>query len=159
MSDRRLLLAEQGCDEGPGPISSDNVSIIGKTPFSALMASGAHDEQEGSLMYDWMRGMIMAIEVWTALALELATGPTAATVVAGLVIGTKEAVFDVDKGAAVTDGPPVVDEARPEFVEAGEAVCETLEDPRGEEIGPDAEELDMPGIPAVDEFTDEGSGQ
>ena len=52
ISERRLALALQGCDEGPGPMSSESDSIVGKIPLSALMASVPQDAQLGSLMYD-----------------------------------------------------------------------------------------------------------
>ena len=89
------------------------------------------------------------------MALELATGPTPAMVVAGLVMGTKGAVVEVPEGAEVIEASPVVEGARPDVVEAGEAVCKPLAD--AEDRTP---ELEGPGMtPEPDELADKLSGQ
>ena len=50
ISARRLGLASQLCEDGPGPISSERLSIVGRTPLRALMASVPQDAQVGSLI-------------------------------------------------------------------------------------------------------------
>ena len=88
------------------------------------------------------------------LALALATGPTPAMVVAGLVMGTKGVVVDDPEGAEVIEDPPAVDDGKPEFEEAGEAVCVALA-----EIERELDEPGGTGAPRAEELTDELSGQ
>lgn len=130
---------------------SDNSSISGSTPLRAFIASVAQEAQLGSLIYDWIKGMITATDVCTDLALEAATAPTGAIVVAGDATGTKRAVFDDEAGPLVID--PAVDDARLAVVEAGEAVCDTLEDPEDNESEPDTE------VPETEELPAELTGQ
>lgn len=94
---------------------------------------------------------MIEIEVWTALALELANGPTAAMVVAGVVTGTKRAVLEVPDGAAVMEAG--VDDAKPDVVEPGDADCEVLEDPAEAEMELEAEDPEL--LPDADELPEE----
>ena len=94
----------------------------------------------------------MPMELEIVLALELATGPTPAIVVAGLVIGTKGVTVDDPEGAVVMEALPAVEDGwAADEVEAGETGCELVAEPEIED--PEA------GIPVPDELAEELSGQ
>ena len=76
-----------------------------------------------------IKGRITAIDVCTALALELAVTPIGSNVDVGLVTGTNGAWLEVPEGGAVIEAPLAVEEGSPVVVEAGEAELEIAEDP------------------------------
>ena len=77
---------------------------------------------------------MIPMELDTVFALALATGPTPAIVVAGLVIGTKGVTVDDPEGADVIEALPVVEDGwAADEVEAGEAVCELVAGPEVED--------------------------
>ena len=129
--------------------------MTGRTPFRALMASGAQLAQVGSLMKLLINGKIAATDVCTDLALELAIIPTGSRVDVGLVTGSNGSGVEVPEGADVMGALLAVEDGSPDDVEAGDAEFELTEDPAEViELEPRPEE-EAPTTTPVEE----GSGQ
>ena len=103
-------------------------SAKGNTPLTALIASSDLGG-EGSSIYDWIIGMIAAIEVCSSLALELATTPVGTRVVVAEATGDTAFGTEDTSATAVLEGDVALVDAEP-----GDAVDELGEEEEEREL-------------------------